>query len=143
MKEILAGFLLLISLHINAQDIENPHPNAVQSIDGIMKEVYNMISREKGDNPDWDAFRNLFLPTVRFTVLYHDDTFPQPVESASLEELIEMIQDPYYEEGFTQYETGRVVDEYNGIAHVFHSYYGKDSEDYEERGMAKLSTGIL
>jgi hypothetical protein len=101
-----------------------------------MKEVYRIISREKGDTPDWDAFRNLFLPTVRFTVLNHDDTFPQPVESASLEELVEMMQDPYYEEGFTQYETGRVVDEYNGIAHVFHSYYGKDSENYEERGIA-------
>ena len=29
----------------------------------------------------------------------------------------------------------KVVDEYNGIAHVFQTFYAKDSENFEERGI--------
>jgi hypothetical protein len=34
-----------------------------------------------------------------------------------------------------EYETGKVVDEYNGIAHVFQSFFAKDSENNEEKGI--------
>jgi len=135
MKNILLGTLLLISSHLSAQEKNAADTQAVKTIDGIMKEVFSIISGEKGKKRDWDAFRNLFLPTTRFTVLNHDDTFPQPVETATLEELIELMHDPYYDAGFEQYGIGKIVDEYNGIAQVFQSYYGKDSENYEERGI--------
>ena len=35
-------------------------------------------------------------------VLNHDDTFPEPVESVTLEEFITLMQDPYYEEGYIE-----------------------------------------
>lgn len=76
------------------------------------------------------------MPTARFSILNHNNSIPQLFESVSLDEFIEMLDDPYYEQGYLEYEIGKVVDEYNGIAHVFQSFYGKDSENVEERGIA-------
>ena len=42
----------------------------------------------------------------------------------------------YYEKSFTQYETGKFVNEYNGIANVFQSFYAMDSDGQEAKGMA-------
>jgi len=135
MRKIFIGFFILISTTLHAQEKVATDSSAVKSIDGIVKEILEIISGEKGETRDMEAFRNLFLPTANFTVLYHDDSFPRPYETVSLEEFIEIMKDAYYEQGFFEYETGKVVDEYNGIAQVFQSYHGKDSENYEERGI--------
>lgn len=68
-------------------------------------------------------------------MLVPNDSIPQLLETVSLDEFIEMLDDPYYEQGYLQYEMGKVVDEYNGIAQVFQSFYGKDSDNLEERGI--------
>ena len=107
---------------------------AIRSIDGIVKEVMNIVSGEEGKVRDWGIFRSLFLPNAQLTVLYHTDSIPLPLESVTVEEFIDLMDDEYYEQGFLEYETGKVINEYNGLANVFQSYYGKDSEGYEERG---------
>ena len=135
MKKILIGVIILISTNLPAQDKEAAGSTAVQSIDGIVNEVLNILSTKEGETADADALRNLFLPTANFTVHTHNDSIPVPVETVSLDEFLEILQDPYYEEGFLEYEIHKVVDEYNGIAQVFQTYYGKDSEDYEEKGI--------
>ena len=56
-------------------------------------------------------------------------------ETANLEDFIESLKDSYYDNGFYEVETGKVVNEFNGIANVFQSFYGKDSEGNEERGI--------
>jgi hypothetical protein len=45
------------------------------------------------------------------------------------------MQDQYYEEGYIEYELGKVVNEYNGIANVFQAVYQKDSENLESKAM--------
>ncbi len=98
--------------------------------------MLRIISGEQGKVRDWEAFRNLFLPTANFTVLYHaTDPISLPYETVSLDDFINMMDDPYYDEGFLEYELGKVVDEYNGIAHVFQSFNAKDSDDLEEKGI--------
>lgn len=57
------------------------------------------------------------------------------METVSLDEFITLLQDPYYEQGFTEYEFSKKVDEYNGIAQVFQTFYAKDSENFEETGI--------
>ena len=92
---------------------------AVNSIDGIVNEVLESISVEKGEGIDLEKFRNLFVPNAWFSMLFPNDSIPQPLETVSLDEFIEMLDDPYYEQGYLEYEMGKVVDEYNGIAQVF------------------------
>ena len=135
MKKVHILLFLLLPVSLFAQDQKSTNPHAVKTIDGIVCEVLNIISGEEGKVRDWDAFRNLFLPKATFTVLYHSDEFPIPVETISLSEFIELMQDEYYQKGFTEYELGKSVDEFNGIAQVFQSFYAKDSEGEEGRGM--------
>lgn len=113
----------------------DPDTNAVHSIDGIVKEMLRLMSGEEDKARNLDGLRKLFLPTASFTVLYHDNTFQVPAETVSLDEFLEYLTDAYYDEGFEEYETGKVVNEYNGIAQVFQSYYVKDGEGEEERGI--------
>ena len=134
-KKILLGFLILISTNLKAQQKIVDDSSAVKSIDGIVKEVLKIISGEKGKKRNWDDFRNLFLPTVHFIVLNNNDSIPRPIDTASLEEFIHSMDDEYYNNGYLEYEISKIVNEYNGIANVFQTFYGKDSENKEERGI--------
>jgi hypothetical protein len=103
----------------------SPDTNAVKSIEGTVKEVLRLVSGEKGQARNWEALRNLFLPTATFTVLNNNDSIPRPVETVSLDDFIKLMHDEYYEQGYLEYEIGKTVDEYNGIANVFQSFYAK------------------
>jgi len=132
-KNILVGIFILISSNLLAQEKMVADTIAVHSIDGIVKEVLRIISGEKGKARNWEAFRNLFLQTATLTVLQHGDSIP--LESVSLEEFIHLMNDPYYDQGFLEYEISKVVNEYNGIANVFQSFQGKDAENHKEKGI--------
>ena len=132
-------FLLLLFLNslisLKGQQILLPDKNAVKSIDGIVREVLRLQSGERGKTRNWKALRNLFLPTATFTILNNGDSLRQPTETVSLNDFIELLHDDYYEEGYLEYETGKTVDQFNGIANVFQSFYGKDSKNEEARGI--------
>ena len=40
----------------------------------------------------------------------------------------------YEQDGFIEYEIKKTIDSYNGIVHVFQSYYAKEL-DFEEKGI--------
>lgn len=73
------------------------------------------------------------MPSATLTILNHGDT--SFAESATIADFIELMNDPYYEQGFLEQEINKVYDEYNGIAQVFQSFYAKDAEGIEERGI--------
>ena len=110
--------------------------NAVNSINGIVKEVLKLISGEKGKVRNWEALAGTYFYLLLISQFFnHNDSILQPVETVSLDEFIKLMHDPYYDRGYLEYEISKVVDEYNGIANVFQSFYGKDSEKKEEKGI--------
>ena len=113
MKHLLIWGLFILSPELIAQEKLLVDTVAVNSIDGIVNEVLEIISVEKGEGIDLEKFRNLFVPNARFSMLVPNDSIPQPLETISLDEFIEMLDDPYYEQGYLEYEMGKVVDEYN------------------------------
>jgi len=125
----------LFTLSVSSQEKKAPDTLAVKSIDAIVNEVLEIVSGEPGEKRDWDKFRNLFLPTATFTVLSHDESAPHPVETISLNDFIELMDDPYYDQGFKEYEINKIVEEYNGIAQVFQAFHTIDSQGYEGKGM--------
>ena len=135
MKNTLTALFFFIATNLSAQNKMHDDSIAVKSINGIVKEMLRLISGEKGKSRNWEVFRNLFLPTANFIVLNHNDSFPQPVDSVNLEGFIKLMHDQYYDDGYLEYEISKVVNEYNGIANVFQTYYGKDSENREEKGI--------
>ncbi len=128
MKNLLCTILFLtISVSSLAQEKAEAR---LASIDGIIDELLDQITIEKGEKMDTTAIRNLFHPSAILTVA--DST---NAETVSLNDFLTLLKDPYYEEGYLEKEIYKVVDEYNGIAQVFQSFYGKDSEGVEERGI--------
>ena len=116
-----------ISISSLAQEQLN---TSVKTIDGIIDELLDQITIENGEKMDTATVRNLFHPSALFTV-----ADSEKAESVSLDDFLTLLKDPYYEEGYLEQEIHKVVDEYNGIAQVFQSFYGKDSEGAEERGI--------
>lgn len=133
---IIALILFILSITLSAQEsVTTPQPDG-RSIDEVVNAMLEVISGEEGEVRDWDYFRSLFLPTARFTILYHPiDSMNLDYEMVNLDDFIEMMHDEYYDQGFTEYELGKVVNEYNGIANVFQSFYANDSEDEGGRGI--------
>jgi hypothetical protein len=135
MKKILVVLLILTSTNLTAQKKILADTVAVNSINGIINKMLSIISGEKGKKRNWDDFRKLFLPTAYFIVLNNNDSIPRPIDTATLEQFISSMNDDYYNNGFVEYEISKVVNEYNGIANVFQTFYGKDSENKEEKGI--------
>src|SRR3954465_6193170 len=68
MKRSLLLFALLISIATNAMAQTTPKeadPKDVESLDAIMKAVYDVISGDAGKVRDWDRFRSLFHKDAR------------------------------------------------------------------------------
>jgi len=135
MKRLIFGLIILLSTGLMAQDKTSAANSSVSSIDAIVNEVLQIVSGEEGKLRNWDAFRNLFLPSAKLSVLVHGDSIPMPFETVTVEEFIESMDDEYYGQGYIEYEISKVVNEYNGLASVFQVYYGKDSEGIEEKGI--------
>ena len=133
MKPLLFGLLLFIAVPLPAQN-QKPHTNSVSSIDGIVNEVLSIVSGEEGKERDWEQFRQLFLPTAQFGVLYHKNDGTKQINTLTLEEFVRMAGQAYQSDGFIEYELSKKVDEYNGIAQVFQRYYAKE-QDIEEKGI--------
>lgn len=66
----------------------------VKSINGIIDELLDQITIEKGEKMDTIAIRNLFHPSAIFTVA--DVT---NAETVSLNDFLILLKDPYYEQG--------------------------------------------
>jgi hypothetical protein len=137
MKNLIIISSLLFFGQLNAQN-QAVDSSVVKTIDGIVNYTYELLSAKEDKIKNLEKMKFLYLPTARFTLLYHaTDTKPAYYESVTMDEFFEFVYDDreYYEKGFTQYELGKVVNEYNGIANVFQSFYAKDSENEEATGI--------
>ena len=128
MKYILSILLLLtISTNTFAQEQKG---DPTKSINGIVAELLDQVTIEPGEKMDTAAVRNLFYPSALLTVNNGGQA-----ESVSLDDFLVLLKDPYYEAGYLEQEIQKTVDEFNGIAQVFQTFYGKDSEGEEEKGI--------
>ncbi len=71
--------MFCISANLIAQSTTISTAEYDNSIDGILKEMLDIISGKKGKKRDWKAFENLFLPTASFSVLSQDESYPRPL----------------------------------------------------------------
>jgi len=125
-------FILLLGSNLIAQDRHDLDTNVVKTIDGTVNETLKIIAGERGENRNWEAFRQLFTPSAQITVLVHDSSGYNIARSFTLEEFVRMGMKYYERVGFIEYELKKTIDEYNGIAHVFQSYYAKELDTEEE-----------
>lgn len=131
-KAILLFFL--IGFHINL--IGQIDTTSLKSIEGITNKMIELISGEKGEERNWDEYRNLFLPTAQKLSIGKTKEGKSRVRAMNLEEFVRTVGPYYARDGFEEYAIGLTVNEFNGIAVVFQSFYCKNLVGtYEQRGI--------
>jgi hypothetical protein len=114
----------------SAQSPPAAKPADVESIDAIMKAVYDVISGPAGEKRDWDRFRSLFIPEARLipsSPRREGEGFGYRVLSP--EDFVTSSGPVMEKDGFFEQEIHRVVEQFGQIAHVFSTYESRRSLD--------------
>ncbi len=132
LKNIIVSIVLSISFFGNAQ----VDTVAVKSIEGITNKMIALISGEKDEPRNWDEYRNLFLPTAQKISINRKAPPKKQVRVMNLEEFVRNVGPLYKKNGFDEIAIGLTINEFNGIANVFQSFYCKNLiGTYEKRGI--------
>jgi hypothetical protein len=115
-----------------------PDPTDVESVDAIIRAVYEVISGPAGQVRDWDRFRTLFLPGARIIPAGGGAGGAASVRMMSPVEYAQSAGPYFLENGFFETEIGRVQERFGPIAHLFSAYQSmRDPDD-----AAPFSRGI-
>lgn len=131
---LLACSLVLIPAHARAQQTASvdaartsppARPADVESIDAIMRAIYDVISGPAGQRRDWDRFRSLMAPGAR---LIPTGKRPDGVGSLRVwtpEEYIVTAGPQLERSGFFEREIGRRLERYGNVVHLMSAYDSK------------------
>lgn len=131
---IAISFFSMITLPISGQ-IDTM---SLKSPEGICAKMLKFISFEKDEEKDWDEYRNLFLPGGQKSSFKSRPGEPlyRQVRMWNIEEFVRYGGHTYPEAGFEEYLIGVNVQEFNGIASVFQSFFCRKLDgSYEARGV--------
>ncbi len=109
---------------------------ALKSIEGITNKMIELISGDIDEPRNWNEYRNLFLPTAIKISINRNARPNRQIKARNLEEFVREVGPAYKKSGFEEVSIGLTVNEFNGIANVFQSYYCKNlTGTYEKRGV--------
>jgi len=131
---IFAGIFFLV-INLSQAQIDTI---ALKTPEGVAAKMLEFISFEKDEVKDWDEYRNLFLPSAQKLSYRPKDGSPlrRQVNTMNIEEFVRYAGPSYPKTGFEEYVIGVDVQEFNGIASVFQSFYCKTLDgSYEARGI--------
>ena len=126
--------IVLIALMIASCQTKPKESKVHLDIMNVVDETQKIVSIDKGQKIDTAQLRALFFPTASFSVLAEDEG-KQIYQTVDLDDFLASLTDEYYSNGYFETGKGSVIEEYNGIAHVMQSFYGKDSEGEEAWGL--------
>lgn len=114
----------------SAAKIETPPVTAktedVNSVDAIVKAVYNVISGDAGVKRDWNRFRSLFYPGAKMFPTGKNKEGKAGARILTPEDYITGNAKFLEEKGFHEREIARRVEQFGNIAHVFTTYEAKN-----------------
>ena len=128
--------LILLVLFSPILSIAQSDTTSLKTIKGITDKMLEFISFEKDEVKDWNEYRNLFLPTAELTSIHPDASPGRQTRTMNLEEFVRYAGPNYPAKGFEEYAIGLDVQEFNGLANVFQSFYCKTPDgSYVARGI--------
>lgn len=115
----------------SAQETIPADPADVESLDAIVRALYDVISGEAGEPRDWDRMRSLFIPGARLI-----PSGPNPEGEFgylvwTLDEWIEQAEGWFAENPFYETEIGRATHEWGSLVQMFSAYDSRTSPDTE------------
>ena len=136
MKSALKYFALILLLGQCSVGYTQKDTIAVKSIKGITDKMLELISVDVDEEVDWDEYRMLFLPDALKISVNHKAPKGRQVRTRNLETFIRTVGPLYKRDGFEEYSIGLTVNEFNGVANAFQSFYCKNLiGTYEQRGV--------
>jgi hypothetical protein len=119
-----------------AQDLSSrvpaPRPDDVNSLDSILKAIYDVISGPAGDR-DWNRFRSLFVPEARLTSATRKDG--GPVRLFDVEGYARGAGGYFKTHAFYESAIANRMQKFGNIAQVFSSYASRTAPN--ERPFAR------
>ena len=111
----------------------------LESIGAAIDEMYDMISGPAGPR-DWSRQANCFLPDARQVRTWEDDGRPAML-SMSPDDYQRNVTPFFMANPFYEVETGRRIDLFGNMAHVWSHYEARtspDDADVERRGINSI-----
>ena len=105
-------------------------PADVESIDGIVAALYDVISGEAGEARDWGRFESLFVSDGRLMPTWSQESRAQRL-SWGPAEYGEAVTESLERSGFFETELHREVQQFGQVAHVFSTYESRNSPEDE------------
>jgi hypothetical protein len=109
-------------------------------IGAAIDEMYSMISGPAGSR-EWSRQEKCFLPEARQVRTWIDDEGRAAKKSMSLDEYSRDTTPFFMTNAFYEIETGRRIDVFGNIAHVWSKYEARrslDDSDVERRGINSI-----
>lgn len=119
--------LLFTYSAINAQESKYPLKEDVESIDGIIKAYYDVISGPAGEARNWERDKSLHHPNALVSVTGIDKNNKPFIVSQSISDYHKGFGIP--EAGFWEYEIKRETQTFGNITHVWTTYETKEEKD--------------
>jgi predicted metalloprotease with PDZ domain len=115
------------------------HPEDVESIDSIMKALYDVITGPAGDR-DWDRFASFFKPEARLAAFGKTKEGKLVYKSFTPEEYRKRNEPFFQKNGFWEKELGRQVFRFGEIASIQSAYESRLQKDGKvvERGVNSI-----
>lgn len=110
------------------------------AIGAVIDEMYAMISGPAGPR-DWSRQANCFLPEARQVRTWVDEQGRPQMLAMGLDDYRENTTPFFMANPFYEVETGRRIDLFGNIAHVWSSYEARtspDDADVERRGINSI-----
>jgi hypothetical protein len=111
-------------------------PEDVQSVDAIVKALYDVISGPAGAR-DWNRFHSLFIPEAIMTLTGKRPDGTGAIRTFTPKQYEDRAGAMFQKEGFFEAGTHNVVEQYGQEAHVFSTY-----ESRHEKGGQPFARGI-
>ena len=111
-----------------------------EQIGAVIDEMYAMISGPAGPR-DWSRQRNSFLPDARQVRTWGDEQGRPQMKIMSPDEYAENTTPFFAENAFYEIETGRRIDVFGNMAHVWSNYEARtslDDAEPERRGINSI-----
>ena len=124
--------LLLFSAHKTVQAQTDSFPAAtkdVESIDAIIRSLYEVISGPAGQARNWNRMRSLFLPEAKMIATGTSQTGEIVKRVMTVEDYITRNGPVLEKNGFFEQEIFRKQEVYGRIAHCFSTYAAKRNAD--------------
>jgi hypothetical protein len=113
------------------------NPSDVNSVDAILKALYDVISGPAGQKRDWDRMRSLFVPNARLMPTGPRQGGGAGAAVLSVDDYVNRAGPRLEAEGFFEREIHRTVEQYGNILHAFSTYESRRTADLSEKPFAR------